>query len=123
MVGALRPYVKRDFCEPERGRRLGGQLRADGFEQVARSVRDLFDGFVECFLVLPRRHAVTTDLAYELKRGCAHFVVCRWLFWTAESLDAAAHPPSIRQRGTFGLPPSRAGSSILDRSPGVSRAR
>src|SRR3954453_14779526 len=77
------------------GDRVRRQLGPDRLEQMSRGVRNLLDGGVECFLVLLRRHAVAADLPHELQRGGAHLVVCRRLFWTAESLDAAAHGASI----------------------------
>src|SRR3954447_2689747 len=94
---------------------LRRELGADRLQQVARRMRDLLDSGVERLLVLARRDAVSADLTHELERGGAHLVVCRWLFWTAESLDTAAHAPSIRQRftRTFGARPSASGSAML----------
>ena len=128
MVRPLRPYVKprRSGCGFYRA-----DVSSDRIEQMPRRMRYLFDRRVERVLVLLRRHAITTDLAYELKRGGVHFIVSRVLVGSSESNDASAHacrimpPPRTRSSAPFcpqpaALPP---GPRIIPSRTSRTRAR
>src|SRR3982751_6555020 len=67
-----------------------------GADQFVGCRGDFFHGCIECVLVGAGRLAGSTQLADELKRGCADFVVGGWGFEVGEGFNVPAHARSPR---------------------------
>ena len=60
-------------------------------EQMLRGVRDIIDGTIESCLVCLGRFCETAQLADELKRRSANFIVRRWWTEVMKCFDGPAH--------------------------------